>query len=246
MNIDFSSFDFNRFYKYGFYVLFFVLLIILIRSCGANKATSSEQSDEDLKEVGELVDSILVSYNGRSFDYAKRFADTNIQHLSAAQNIGLSSPPANRQEAQRMHMQLYEVRSNQNFIIEELTHSMPYLVPVAFRRLDAIGKEWEDILERNDLPHYRFRITSILRSGEDIEKLRKTNSNAAQNSAHNYGTTFDIAYWHYDKVTRTNKYMTEDNLKLVLAQVLLNQQREGHIYVKYERKQCCFHVTVRD
>jgi hypothetical protein len=39
--------------------------------------------------------------------------------------------------------------------------------------------------------------------------------------------------------------MHQDNLKLVLGQVLLNEQRAGNIYVKYEKKQACFHITVR-
>ena len=34
--------------------------------------------------------------------------------------------------------------------------------------------------------------------------------------------------------------MHEDNLKLVLGQVLLNHQRAGKIYVKYEWKQILF------
>lgn len=39
--------------------------------------------------------------------------------------------------------------------------------------------------------------------------------------------------------------MTQDNLKLVLGQVLLNEQRAGRIYVKYEWQQACFHITCR-
>ncbi|MCQ2339783.1 MAG: DUF5715 family protein [Paludibacteraceae bacterium] len=49
-----------------------------------------------------------------------------------------------------------------------------------------------------------------------------------------------------EKITQTTDSITDDNLKLVLAQTLLNQQRAGHIYVKYEAKQSCFHVTVRN
>jgi hypothetical protein len=30
-----------------------------------------------------------------------------------------------------------------------------------------------------------------------------------------------------------------------LGQVLLNRQRRGRIYVKYEKKQSCFHITCR-
>jgi hypothetical protein len=86
-----------------------------------------------------------------------------------------------------------------------------------------------------------------LRTQADVSFLQKSgNVNATSNSCHCYGTTFDLAYYRYDKVTRTNEYMHEDNLKLVLGQVLLNEQRAGRIYVKYEKKQACFHITVRE
>ena len=90
-------------------------------------------------------------------------------------------------------------------------------------------------------------MTSILRTQEDIRQLQRSgNINSVTQSCHCYGTTFDLAYFGYDKVTRTRDYMHEDNLKLVLGQVLLNHQRAGKIYVKYEGKQSCFHVTVRE
>ena len=115
-----------------------------------------------------------------------------------------------------------------------------------YSELDRIGKDFADILHRNGLPHYRFYVTSILRTNEDIELLQKSgNINATNQSCHCYGTTFDIAYFRFDKVSRTHEYMHQDNLKLVLGQVLLNEQRAGRIYVKYEWKQACFHVTVR-
>lgn len=188
----------------------------------------------------------IVAYNGRPFSYKKAFADRNDKHLAAAAQIGLKVGPANRAAAEKMSGQLRLIQSTPNYIVEELTHSLPYLVPTAAARLDSIGAEFADILARNGLPHHRFRVTSVLRSQEDIRRLQRCNSNSISNSAHNYGTTFDLAYWHYEKVTQTTDSITDDNLKLVLAQTLLNQQRAGHIYVKYEAKQSCFHVTVRN
>ncbi|MCQ2348377.1 MAG: DUF5715 family protein [Paludibacteraceae bacterium] len=188
----------------------------------------------------------LVYYRGRSFKYSQKFRDRNDLHLAAAQSIGLQHGPANRAAAEKMKGQLQYIATNQNYVVEDLTYSLPYLVPTAARRLDSIGAEFADILARNDLPHYRFRVTSVLRSQEDIKRLQRHNPNSISNSAHNYGTTFDLGYWHYDQPNMTTDSMTDDNLKLVLGQVLLNQQRAGHIYVKYEYKQCCFHVTVRN
>ena len=110
----------------------------------------------------------------------------------------------------------------------------------------CIDIKFADILQRNGLPHYRFYVTSVLRTQDDVKHLQESgNINATTNSCHCYGTTFDLAYYRYDKVTHTHEYMHEDNLKLVLGQALLNHQRAGKIYVKYEHKQACFHVTVR-
>ena len=223
-----------------------VALFIYAVVCVVVHLTSSDETVEEQDEEEIVVEApVMVKYPGRSIDYSKKFRDNNPTQLQAARAVGLTNPPATRAQAATMLQTLRKVETNANYVVDSLTHSVPYLVPVAARRLDSIGVEFADILQRNNLPHYRFIVTSVLRTQEDITSLQRTNSNSTKNSCHNYGTTFDLAYFRYDKVTPTNEYMTEDNLKLVLAQVLLNQQRAGKIYVKYEKKQSCFHVTVR-
>ena len=189
----------------------------------------------------------MVCYPGRTFSYKDKFRDTQAKQEQAAKAIGLATPPQNRAEAAKMRSQLSIVKSNENYIVDSLTHSIPYLVPAAVAELERIGEEFADILQRNGLPHYQFYVTSVLRTKEDIKRLQQSgNINATTNSCHNYGTTFDLAYFRFNKVTRTREYMHQDNLKLVLGQVLLNEQRAGRIYVKYEYKQACFHITVRE
>ena len=194
----------------------------------------------------EIVEDTLVAYPGRTFSYKDKFCDLQSKQERAARAIGLKTPPRNRQEATQMRSQLELIQTNDYYIVDSLTHSIPYLVPVAAAELDRIGREFADILQRNGLPHYRFYVTSVLRTKEDIKRLQRSgNMNATTNSCHNYGTTFDLAYYRFNKVTCTREYMHQDNLKLVLGQVLLNEQRAGRIYVKYEHKQACFHITVR-
>ena len=198
------------------------------------------------KEEEQIVEDHLVVYPGRTFSYKDKFNDLQSRQLTAAQAIGLSRPPKDRADAASMKKLLSPIASCDNYVVDSLTHSVPFLVPSAKRELDSIGAEFADILQRNGLPHYRFRVTSVLRTQEDIRYLQRSgNINSVTQSCHCYGTTFDLAYMHYDKVTRTNDYMTDDNLKLVLGQVLLNHQRAGRIYVKYEWKQSCFHITCR-
>lgn len=194
----------------------------------------------------EIIEDNLVAYPGRTFNYRIKFNDMQMKQHAVASIIGLSRPPKDRDDAASMRRQLVEIKTNDNYIVDSLTHSVPFLIPSAKHELDSIGEEWADILRRNNLPHYRFYVTSVLRTQEDIKYLQRSgNINSVTQSCHCYGTTFDLAYMRYNKVTRTRDYMHEDNLKLVLGQVLLNHQRAGKIYVKYEAKQSCFHVTVR-
>ena len=210
----------------------------LLTGCGG----SSKQETRDT----EITETTMVSYPGRTFSYKTKFNDLQSKQHDVASRIGLPRPPKDRADAASMRTRLTEVKTNGNYIVDSLTHSVPYLIPSAKRELDAIGEEWSDILSRNGLPHYRFYVTSILRTQEDIRYLQRSgNINSVTQSCHCYGTTFDLAYMRFDKVTRTCEYMHPDNLKLVLGQVLLNHQRAGTIYVKYEAKQSCFHITVR-
>ena len=217
-------------------VLLLAGLIFVCTSC----APKADEANND------MIEDVLVAYPGRTFSYKDKFCDTQAKQEKAAKTIGLATPPKNRQEAARMRSQLKLIKSNDNYIVDSLTYSIPYLVPAAAAELERIGEGFADILQRNGLPHYQFYVTSVLRTKDDIKQLQKSgNINATTNSCHNYGTTFDLAYFRFNKVVRTREYMHQDNLKLVLGQVLLNEQRAGRIYVKYEWKQACFHVTVR-
>lgn len=221
-----------------------VIACVLLLFVGVTKCGGGEVDEQPQEE--ELVENHMVAYPGRTFDYKRKFNDLQAKQYAAASKIGLPRPPKDLADAASMRNKLVEVKTTRNYVVDDLTHSAPYLVPTAKNELDAIGEEWADILQRNGLPHYRFYVTSILRTEESIKYLQRSgNINSVTKSCHCYGTTFDLAYMRFDKVTRTNDYMHQDNLKLVLGQVLLNHQRAGKIYVKYEAKQSCFHITVR-
>ena len=221
-------------------VLLLAGLIFAFSACGTKSDSGHQTPDTPIEDT-------MVSYPGRTFSYKDKFRDLQSKQEQAARAIGLSTPPQNRQQAAKMRSQLSLIKTNENYIVDSLTHSIPYLVPAAAAELERIGEGFADILQRNELPHYRFYVTSVLRTKDDVKLLQRSgNINATDRSCHCYGTTFDLAYYRFDKVTRTREYMHQDNLKLVLGQVLLNEQRAGRIYVKYEHKQACFHITVRE
>lgn len=232
-----------KYEKHGVMVLI-ALCLLLFMIIGVVKCSRGGESQ--VQPQTEIIEDHMVKYPGRTFSYKDKFNDLQSRQHAVASQIGLPHPPKDRDDAASMKKKLREIKTNRNYIVDSLTHSVPYLIPSAARELDSIGAEWADILARNGLPHYRFYVTSVLRTEEDIRALQRSgNINSVTQSCHCYGTTFDLAYMRYDKVTRTRDYVHEDNLKLVLGQVLLNHQRAGKIYVKYEWKQSCFHITVR-
>ena len=74
--------------------------------------------------------------------------------------------------------------------------------------------------------------------------LRRRNRNASDNSAHQYGTTFDISYIRF-MPGQSDYRLNDECMKNVLGEVLNDLRNRGRCYVKFERKQSCFHITVR-
>ena len=180
--------------------------------------------------------------------YKRSFNDMNDDHLASARAIGIN-PIEDREAAEYMKRSLKLVETCDNYKLDSLTHSIPYLVPKAHKLLNNIGKNFLDSLESKGLNPYKVIATSVLRTNYDVKRLKKGNVNATDNSAHRYGTTFDISYKRFDQVPDPDGYplqpVREDTLKMVLAEVLRDLKKEGDCYVKYELKQGCFHITAR-
>jgi hypothetical protein len=122
---------------------------------------------------------------------------------------------------------------------------MPYLVPKAQRLLNTIGINFVDSLQSKGYPLHLPVVTSVLRTAHDIENLQQGNINSVTNSCHCYGTTIDITYNRFVPLTGTDLTRYDDNLKKVLAEVLFDLKAQELCYVKYEKLQACFHLTVR-
>ena len=181
-------------------------------------------------------------------NFSKEFNDLNEVQLSVAQAVGVP-PVEDRAAAEHMKQRLVEIVDNDLYSVDELTHSIPFLVPSAAELLDRIGRNFQDSLSAKGLNPNKLVVTSVLRTEEDVRKLRQGNINASENSTHRYGTTFDLSYWHYVKVPelRERPYadVPPEYLRATLSQVLKDLHDEGACYVKYEKKQTCFHITVR-
>lgn len=180
--------------------------------------------------------------------FAKEFNDMNEVQLKVAQAVGVP-PVASREAAEELKSSLVELTDTDSYVIDSLTHSIPFLIPSAKELLDRIGANFLDSLSSKGLNPNKLVVTSVLRTEDDVTRLRKRNQNASENSTHRYGTTFDLSYWRYVKVPelrgRPYQDVPPEQLRAVLSQVLKDLHDEGACYVKYEKKQNCFHITVR-
>lgn len=184
-----------------------------------------------------------IWYNG---SYNRDFNDLNPVHLAEAQKIGIEPVPS-REAAEHASRKMEEIQTNKYYEVEELTHSIPYLVPEAATLLEDIGRNFQDSLRNLNASIYKVKVTSVTRTVDDVKNLKKRNSNSSENSAHQYGTTFDVSWARFTKVDEKDTLnIDKDRLKMVLAMVLRDLKRADRCYVKHERKQGCFHITARE
>ena len=203
-------------------------------------AVNTEHSTLNTKPLKHRIRSVA--------SYAESFPDTNAVQLTAAQKWGVT-PVRNREDAEARKRELVFVGANPYFHVDPLYSSIPYLVPRASVLLQDIGQAFFDSLYVKGVPLHKIIVTSVLRSQEDVVKIRRRNGNATENSCHLYGTTFDICYNRYKTVENPDgprrREVRNDTLKWVLSEVLRDMRESGRCYIKYEVKQGCFHMTVR-
>lgn len=213
----------------------FSLLFTLSVSSGCKEKDMSMKMNEPRNIKG------VVSYK-------RTFGDLNDTHLAVARKIGIR-PLASREAAQELGGKLVQIAPCERYDMDSLTHSIPFLVPRASALLDTIGTNFLDSLACKGLNPNRVIVTSVLRTQDDVKRLRRTNGNASANSAHAYATTFDISYRRFTKVEdpdgRPMQDVSADTLKLVLSEVLRDLRKAERCYIKYELKQGCFHITAR-
>lgn len=128
------------------------------------------------------------------------------------------------------------VRNSKGVIIDDLTHSIPYLHPKAAQILIQIGKEFNSLTDGDNLI-----VTSLTRPIDNQKALTKTNPNASPNtSTHSYGVSFDIAYTKFNRKRQYNH-----DAHRAIDEILKRLQKEKKIFVIREKLSACYHITVR-
>lgn len=173
--------------------------------------------------------------------YDEIFNDSNRYQYAFAERVGIS-PIHTIGQAYFTRRPVVKVVSGPHYVVDSLSHSVPFLVPQAAKLLDDIGAAFIENLKKKGITGWRIRVSSLLRTKQSVKQLRRVNRNATDSSTHQFATTFDIPY---------NKFIEDDNatptdevqLKRALGEVLLEMRRRKRCMVKHEKKSPCFHIT---
>lgn len=177
-----------------------------------------------------------------------KLRDLNAIHILHAKRNGIGKPIQNQEDfdmqidSLRKNKKLVKIRNNGYYIVKKLSYSEPYLTPEAATLLNEIGARFQINLRKNDLPRYKFEISSMLRTVGSQKRLLNVNRNATPNeSSHYYGTTFDIAY---DTYYRHYRHISDPKVEQVLKETLQEMREECRLLVVNEKNNKCYHITV--
>ena len=179
---------------------------------------------------------------GSAKQFERSFNDLQPKQKRAALANGLA-PFKSRAQVEEQYSKLrrkgklVRIATNSKYIVKHLTHSSPYVVPKVEQLLEDMADAFQEITQSKS----RFMVTSVLRTEEDVRKLSRVNGNVSTASCHCNATTIDISYVRFDEDKSRSTY----ELRVALAKVLHDLRKAGRCYVKIERKQYCYHITVR-
>jgi hypothetical protein len=189
-------------------------------------------------------------------------ADANAEQIARARRMGINR--AVKLESNIAAEKLVELQdTTELWALHNLNFSVPYVTPSARSMIAEIGQRFHTKLDSLGVPRYRIVITSALRTPDKQAALRRVNSNASKiESAHEFGTTVDIAYRRFaapvdaapipadtirrlaDSVLVKTANLRSAELQAVLGRVIREMQQEGKLMVMMERRQTVYHITV--
>lgn len=173
-----------------------------------------------------------------------QFKDMHGEQLYAAKKYGVT-PIESRAKLEENQRRLKKVETTNLYLIDPLTHSAPYLTNGAKSLLKEIGKRFQKELDRQGYREHRIIVTSLFRTRRDVEALRRVNSRAGENSAHMYGTTFDLSYTRFNRIGKTGKAVSNEVMCNILGKIIYDLREEGECWAILESDQRCIHITVR-
>lgn len=198
--------------------------------------------------------------------------DVNARHVAVARSLGVRA--RDEDEIQRLVRggRLVALEdSTRYWVLRDLTYSVPYVTPDAKAMLLEVGRRFHERLDSLGLPRFRMEVTSVLRTPETQDELKRRNSNAARDvSAHEFGTTLDVAHVRFAppaaaalpaevpsapaqsaQIRAEEAALLEEvgkqnaaALQAELGRVLGEMRDERKLRVMMERRQAVYHMTV--
>lgn len=130
--------------------------------------------------------------------------------------------------------------------------------------LVKLGEKFQEKIHyKNSMIKVKIAISSAIRTKQHQEKLRNFNWNAVENSTHSYGISIDIFYDEFyislDNLCESKRFQyckkfleyhgfvlggnLRRQLQSILAETLIELQKENLLYVILEKNQRVFHIT---
>ena len=207
---------------------------------------SGGQTDYVARTSVYHVQQLMVSRASKG--YRGKNKSRNRYHLKSARcwekNLPSALPVLDIEELSSL-LDLNLIETNPLFIVSSMTYSRPLLRPKGEELLNTIATNFQKNLSAQGLSPYRVVVTSGTRSIRSQAQLEKVNDNAASESAHWYGYTFDISFGTFVKKHFWSPSVDGDVLKKTLDDTLSELRREQSIWVIAERGPSCFHITLR-
>jgi hypothetical protein len=188
--------------------------------------------------------------------------DRNATQIATARRLGTRVSGQAQVERLLASGALVELEdSTEYWILRRMENSMAYATPDLNGMLEELGRRFHARLDELGLPRYRMRVTSVLRTPEDQEVLRRTNPNASRIvSAHEFGTTVDVSHERFavpraplgiTGLERLEVEMLEEVgmehsrvLQAELGRAIQELRGEGALHVMMEDAQPVYHMTV--
>ena len=177
-------------------------------------------------------------------NYHLKLKDGQGSYIKSASRNGISK--CDNKNDLLKNSKLIKIENSKFFIIDNLTHSYPYLTEDGRNLLNKIGRGFNLKISNSDLEDTKFIVTSLTRTTESINRLQKSgNKNSNKQRAHLYGECIDITYKRFSNRFVNLKPCHLNYLKEVLAGVLYDLKKNKKCWAITEKRQPCFHVVCR-
>jgi hypothetical protein len=216
-----------------------------------------------IQQLADSTDKMLRRVRGLSIMERMHLrGDANATQIARAQQLGIHQP-IDLDAAVAHHVLIQLPDSTAYWSLHNLNFSVPYVTPSAHAMITQIAQRFQAQLDSLHVPRFRLVITSALRTSDKQAALRRVNSNASKvESAHEFGTTVDIAYRRFaaplnaapinadtvrqlaDSLLVKTAGLRAAELQAVLGRVIAQMRSEGKLMVMMERKQTVYHITV--